>query len=107
MHDDHLSALSNTELMQRFLGSLSESAQWPGKPGVTERAIAYRDEIFLRMAWQWQPIDTAPKDGTRILVATDDEVAISSWSGQGLTGWNDDYLRALFPRRWRSLPPLN
>lgn len=34
----------------------------------------------------WQPIETAPKDGTSILISTLGSTSIASWNGRG--HWN-------------------
>ena len=46
------------------------------------------------MQTQWQPLATAPKDGTRILVLGEaDDVFIVRWQDGSQTGW---------PTGWRS-----
>lgn len=57
---------------------------------------------------EWQPIETAPKDGTRILVPyplrSGYEVLIVKWNG---CGWDSDSFWMLHeePARWMPLPP--
>lgn len=77
---------------------------------------------------EWQPIETAPKDGTAVLIfyendephMYDDEgphMAVARWwasaefepSGWGWTdfsveNWNREEMRQLFPTHWRPLP---
>jgi hypothetical protein len=52
----------------------------------------------------WQPIETAPKDGTRILVCFQgDDVAIGQWSVLG--GWYvDEWAEFMAPTVWMPLP---
>lgn len=63
----------------------------------------------------WRPIETAPKDGTDVLVCLSDTVAIAHWSkGLGGSGWLDDsgaghhdywnYVGLISPTHWRPLP---
>jgi hypothetical protein len=65
----------------------------------------------------WQPIETAPKDGTRILLWDTDEVVIAKWddiSTGGAKGWqiavvnmhsNLNYYEAAYnPTHWMPLP---
>ena len=37
----------------------------------------------------WQPIETAPKDGTSILIYTQDGFAVAHWEDQPAFGWSD------------------
>jgi hypothetical protein len=52
----------------------------------------------------WQPIETAPKDGSRILcwVPLSDSVDILWWHGDH---WEDDVLNIAEPTHWMGLPP--
>jgi hypothetical protein len=65
----------------------------------------------------WQPIETAPKDGTRILLWDTDEVVIAKWddiSMGGAEGWQitvvnmlsglKHYEAAFNPTHWMPLP---
>ncbi len=62
---------------------------------------------------EWQPIETAPKDGTEILVFIDGNIfqahqdeqldwcmPFAKAHGCGCCGWNDDK-----PTHWMPLPP--
>src|SRR5262245_44394030 len=63
----------------------------------------------------WRPIDSAPKDGTEILVAYDPSVGwnnIVAWrykaNGTGAECWRDSYtLKRIWntPTHWQPLPP--
>ena len=59
---------------------------------------------------QWQPIETAPKDGTRILGAWPQ---LRKWwtiqpvffhCGDWIHGWDEDEDLALYPTHWMPLP---
>jgi hypothetical protein len=73
----------------------------------------------LRVMNNWQPIETAPKDGTRIIVTNGDEMEICSWGqinpvdSPDYIGWiygdSDDYsVRAYMesPTHWMNAPKL-
>lgn len=60
---------------------------------------------------KWQPIETAPKDGRRIIIGYDDVVAIVKWEG---SGWCENDYDNLWhgpdmffggPTHWQPLPP--
>ena len=55
----------------------------------------------------WQPIETAPKDGTKILAWEFDDYTIAWWgvSTGGWYGWmfSDDWIRC-YPTHWQPLP---
>lgn len=64
---------------------------------------------------KWQPIETAPKDGTRILVINDRGIFVASWSEEGPDNCLDDFwhvtngkywmdLRGMLPTHWMPLP---
>ena len=51
----------------------------------------------------WQPIHTAPKDGTHVLVVTSrGDVVVSHYVGW----WQDHLAYSVVPVRWHPLPPL-
>lgn len=72
----------------------------------------------------WQPIETAPKDGTKILVFVDGEIKIAHWETDSAhAGWDkafvplwvgfscmDSYFNEEWqetePTHWMPLPPL-
>jgi len=63
---------------------------------------------------KWEMIDTAPKDGTKILLLEDDRICIGcfmkGYSGY-LTricpkGWMSENLTVIFPTHWMPLPKL-
>jgi hypothetical protein len=55
----------------------------------------------------WQPIETAPKDGTKILAWEFDDYTIVWWgvSASGWYGWkfSDDWI-SCYPTHWQPLP---
>jgi hypothetical protein len=59
----------------------------------------------------WRPIETAPKDGTDILVycgpASDPIWGIACWDEGAWRLWNDaEWRRHDWPTHWMPLPPL-
>lgn len=78
-------------------------------------AAQYREIDRLRdlimhhgIAPAWQPIETAPKDGTRVLAcAPGDEPVIVSWSPLWFADWYDDHDRQESEVSvWQPLPAL-
>lgn len=58
------------------------------------------------MAHSWQPIDTAPRDGTEILASDYDAidfVSYGEWS-RGVFGWTNREMEPMFPAWWQPLP---
>ena len=57
---------------------------------------------------EWQPIETAPQDGTEILAfaySDYDAIEIVSWGErQAWQGWSDREGRIMFPSWWQPLP---
>jgi hypothetical protein len=54
---------------------------------------------------EWQPIETAPRDGTRILVSdADGFMIVAFWFADG---WDDGDFRSglTWPQYWMPLPP--
>src|SRR4051794_24193188 len=56
----------------------------------------------------WQPMTTAPKDGSRILVCVDDYVGIAHWDrDEGYEAWRDadgERIESPEPNGWMLLP---
>lgn len=57
----------------------------------------------------WQPIDTAPKDGSEVLVRGRGKVAVVNWllGGWSLThtgGWAEDADLSFDPTEWHPIP---
>lgn len=99
---------------------MSDSA--PGYAAKIEALIAERDQLRSAVAdavqRQWQPIETAPKDGSHVLVSDGFRVSLGGWvrdidygadyEGQlGMAGWwavdlgpNGDK-----PTHWQPFPP--
>lgn len=62
----------------------------------------------LREAQGWQPIETAPKDGTPVLAWDEGAVCIVTWvSGDSVDpdGWYDVQRLDPAPTHWQPLPP--
>ena len=54
---------------------------------------------------EWQPIETAPKDGRNVLIFNEDGIEIGWWS-RGTSEWcrQDMYLSTAQPTHWMPLP---
>ena len=54
---------------------------------------------------EWQPIETAPRDGTEILASDYDAIEIVAWGErQAWHGWSDRDGRMMRPAWWQPLP---
>ena len=59
---------------------------------------------------EWQPIETAPKDGTRILTASRHNsgwwLIVAEWGGKSPPRWIDSFIgrTAQSPTHWMPLP---
>lgn len=54
---------------------------------------------------EWQPIETAPKDGTEILVFDDGAYIVTPWiEGDDQSGWWDNGFMDPPPTHWMPLP---
>ena len=53
----------------------------------------------------WQPINTAPKDGTEILASDYDAIEIVSWKiYEAGSDWESRWGEVMFPAWWQPLP---
>jgi len=65
------------------------------------------EELQARL--KWQPIETAPKDGSRILLAGKYSIAIGAWGGTRPACWKENVSngRSLYgTTHWMPLPEL-
>ncbi len=85
-------------------------------PDITETKIAIYESWFnegIRAAREWQPIATAPRDGTDILLTDGETVAqASDWAGEWMLNIGDNKCchttwKSLCepPTHWMPLPP--
>ena len=98
--------MSDTTMAQRGLPSPEELASVPHKGDDA-------DEIErLRLAQGWQPIASAPKDGTWFLAHGDGPavsqcpfVCVWDFDGHGKTAWREVYTElVMLPTHWQPLP---
>ena len=97
------------------IGALSMADLVETPMSVMRQGYAAHEEITrlraeverLRAEAEWQPIETAPKDGTRILVASKmgGVYLVSWWKGKRTARW-DNGARPLYstPTHWHPLP---
>ena len=73
-----------------------------------DRALAQYTQERIKAAPEWQPIETAPKDGTRVLVVEEGECHVAWFVVAPGVGWvraADDYNIVMEPTHWQVLPP--
>ena len=64
-----------------------------------------REFVLRKYVSGWQPIDTAPQDGTEILASDYDQVEIVSWDCESKEpAWLDRDGLPVFPASWQPLP---
>ena len=97
---------TDAEFVERMV---NEWGEWAGSPANARLfALARRGAEM-----QWKPIETAPKDGTWIMVSAGEwEPEAACWSESvWLTGWycgggrSDSYGPSFDPTHWMPLPP--
>lgn len=100
-HEDHATVLE--EMAAYFFTQITREDALRSYDAAAAGAEALRQQ-----AQTWQPIETAPKDGTRILVArvTDGRVGISWWDGLRLEDKDKwaCYSMLTPPTHWMPLP---
>jgi len=82
------------------------------------RALMAADDAATKRAAQWQPIETAPKDGEGFLaywpISETQWCIVTCWwktTGAAGPGWHtvdlfdDDSERLILPTKWQPLPP--
>ena len=78
------------------------------RPQPVSVAASYRSAPIVRdkvMAWlDWRPIDTAPKDGTAVLVWDGYDLMVSRFGACGVNEWSTRALCAEEPTHWIPLP---
>lgn len=86
--------------------------EWEANRALIAAAVnylrAHRERLLKAEAMEWQPVETAPKDGTRIL-ASDPEwnagvVVVARW-WDGAFHVGDLPGDEIYPRHWMPLPP--
>lgn len=67
---------------------------------------AARDALWAALAAdEWQPIDSAPKDGTTLLLAFNDySIPSVDFGWHDGSKWRNDENDWLFPTAWQALP---
>jgi hypothetical protein len=107
-----------TRLIAGVEGLKRQIAEWVDAGGEAHSVIQRQmeDRAKLRAALQWQPIETAPKDGTPILAREKGAgpavyMMCTMWSGSELEGWRIPGARGwtnarwFHPTHWMHLPP--
>ena len=71
-------------------------------------AQTLRALVAAAEAERWRPIETAPKDGTEILIVDRVGMCVAKWAEYcGWISYTDDgwYEACVWPTHWRPLPP--
>jgi hypothetical protein len=93
--------------------ALTQPAQSPGGRTI-DKAMVKRLAIQHGLLTGWQPIETAPKDGTRFIAWHEGRSGFFHWQGNDGTnrpvGWRDDFIYVYpegdlnGPTHWQPLP---
>ena len=54
---------------------------------------------------EWQPIETAPKDGEEFMVWDGARTTLAYWWSVGRCWWARDFNEELKPTHWMPIPP--
>jgi hypothetical protein len=85
------------------LGWTPPGAQAPTRPVLVPAVCPSCEGVHMT---GWQPIETAPKNGTAVLGWDKDEGHYVTWCSEGSWGQSvDDCVYLQFPTHWRPLPP--
>ena len=82
-------------------------ARYMGSDPERLRLEAVSRAIMAERERQWQPIETAPKDGTMVLVFTNGHMDVTSWPENWGGKWPSAYMayaEGLEPTHWMPLP---
>lgn len=58
------------------------------------------------MGDEWQSMESAPRDGTRVLLVEDGVIVVGWYNGRGWVHDGYDYDIVVCPDHWQPLPPL-
>ena len=105
LESDYAALAAEVErLKQPWVKILTESETWNA---LSEVARLTAENERLRKAGEWQPIGTAPKDGTHILTCEDGYIVVAMWFVYhgGRSQWETvDGESEIDPTHWMPLP---
>lgn len=76
-------------------------------PDVATMRAAAAEIERLRSLTEWRPIETAPRDGTDILIFEGNAIIAAWWTSANprLSGWDAGEFMCDHPTHWLPLPP--
>jgi len=85
------------------VGVLASLQVYPDEQALDLDILEPTEMPALVLPVAWQPIETAPKDGTPVLVADGSWVGVLAWDRYA-NGWVNDEMDSASPTHWRPLP---